>query len=314
MSMTPFSLSRSCVVLTAFVLVSASALAANVPPPIPKVPAQEKKHPHSIALWPGGAPGSEAKKDQKEIVNWRQEPDIVFPVTCNIHNPSVTPYLPSRRNATGTVVIIAPGGAHRFLTTDREGYDVGEWLSGRGIAGFVLKYRLARDDAGGSTYKVDVEALADMQRAVRLVRNRAKEWNINPGAIGVLGFSAGGEVAALAGMRYDNGNEGAADPADRVSCRPDFQVLVYPGGLRNVNPTRESPPAFLACAYDDRPEISEGLANTWLKFKQVGVPAELHIYAKGGHGFGVRNRPLAVSSWPSRLQQWMADLGFLKRQ
>jgi len=115
-------------------------------------------------------------------------------------------------------------------------------------------------------------------------------------------------------MRYDNGIAGAADPVDRMNCRPDFQVLIYPGGLRNLNPTKDSPPAFLACAYDDRPDIAEGLPDAYLKFRQVDVPTELHIYAKGGHGFGVRSRPFAVSSWPSRLQDWMADLGFLKRQ
>jgi len=164
----------SRLLFASLLLVPAAALAADTPPPIPKKPAQEKRHPPSILLWPDGAPGSEARKDQKEVVNWRQEPDIVFPVTSNIHHPSITPYLPSKRNATGAAIIIAPGGAHRFLTTDREGYDMGEWLRERGIAGFVLKYRLARDAAGGSTYKVDVEALADMQRAIRLVRSHAK--------------------------------------------------------------------------------------------------------------------------------------------
>ncbi len=229
-----------------------------------------------------------------------------------IHMPSITPYLPPKDKATGAAVIIAPGGAHRYLAIDHEGYNVAQWLSERGIAGFVLKYRLARET--NSTYKVEVEALADTQRAIRVVRSRAIEWGIDPARVGVMGFSAGGECAALASMRFDPGLADASDPIDHQPSRPDFQALIYPGSSRNIIVTKDSPPAFLACSYNDRPDISEGLANLYLNFKKVGVPAELHIYAGGGHGFGLRptNRS-AIGGWPARFEEWLADRGFLRK-
>ena len=266
--------------------------------------------PAEIHLWPKGAHGFESRAEEKEVVTIRTEPGISFPIVANIHNPSLTPYLPPAGAMPRAAVIIAPGGAHRFLTMGREGYDVGKWLSERGVAGFVLKYRLARET--NSVYKIEVHALQDAQRAIRLIRFHAKEWNINPDAVGILGFSAGGEVAALAGMKFDDGLADAADPVDRMSSRPNFEALIYPGSSRSIVVTNNSPPAFLACASDDRPDISNGLAEAYLKFKQAGVPVELHIYTKGGHGFGIRDRPLAVSTWQFRFYDWLTDLGFAK--
>src|SRR6266446_1738908 len=253
--------------LTALVLLLAAAAFAGVP--------------NAIPLWPDGAPGSEGKT-AKEVV----EVKIGERNVQGIHNPSLTPYLPSKDKATGAAVIVIPGGGHRFLAIDHEGYNVAQWLSERGIAAFVLKYRLARET--NSTYQVEVHALADTQRAIRLVRSRAQEWGVNPARVGVMGFSAGGELAALAAMRFDEGKAAASDPVERQGSKPDFQALIYPGNSKIIAPTKASPPAFLACAYDDRLDISEGLANVHLKFKQAGVPAELHIYSTGGHGFGVR--------------------------
>jgi endo-1,4-beta-xylanase len=295
--------------------VAAFRLAAQdpAPPPIPSTPAQESTHPMSISLWSGGAPGFEARKDEKEQVAWRQEPDIVFPVTFNIHNPSITPYVPTAERATGAAVIIAPGGGHMFLTMDREGYDVGQWFADHGVAAFVLKYRLAHDKVGTSVYRSNVEALADGQRALRLVRSRAAEWGVDPSRVGILGFSAGGEVAARAGTSYDSGKPDAVDPIERQSSRPDFMVLIYPGLPSDVKVDKNTPQAFLACAYDDRPTMSDGLANLYIALHKAGVNAELHIYNSGGHGFGVRPRPLAVSGWTSRLIEWMGDRGLLKR-
>jgi endo-1,4-beta-xylanase len=218
------------------------------------------------------------------------------------------PYLPAKEKATGVAVIVFPGGGHRNLAIGHEGYNVGEWLAEHGIAAFVVKYRLAREP--GSTYKIEVEALADAQRAIRLVRSRAKEWNVRTDAIGVMGFSAGGELASMMSIRMDGGIEGAADPVDRESAKPNFQALIYPGQSGKIQPTKDSPPAFLACGNLDRPDISEGLANVYLLFKKAGVPAELHIYAKVGHGFGIqpKNRPPA-SEWPVQFQQWVVNLG-----
>jgi endo-1,4-beta-xylanase len=293
-----------------------AAHAASTPPPIPATPAFEKKHPAPITLWPAGAPGVAAERRQEpEKVDWRQEPDLVFPVVSNIHAPSLTPYLPSGDKATGCAVIIAPGGGHMFLTTDREGYDLAEMLAQRGIAAFVLKYRLARDRSAAnnaSPYKVE-DAGADALRAVRLLRSRAAEWRLKPDRIGILGFSAGGEVALLAAAQHDGGKRGATDAIERVSSRPDFFAPIYPGGLQRTDLTWSkdaTPPAFLACTFDDR--MPEQLATLFTTLRKAGVNAELHIYNTGGHGFGVRERPLAVSSWPARFVDWLGDRGFLR--
>jgi acetyl esterase/lipase len=290
----------------------AATPSTTTPPPIPSTPAQEKSHPASVPLWSNGAPGFETRRNEPERVDWRQEPDIVFPVVCNIHQPSVTPYLPAKNTATGCAVIIAPGGGHMFLTTDREGYDFAEILARRGIVAFVLKYRLARDQAGKSPYKID-DAASDALRAVRLIRARAAEWNIRPDRVGIAGFSAGGEVALLAAARHDAGKSDAADVVDRQSSRPDFFAPIYPGGLQrtDLNFSKDAtPPVFLACAFDDR--MPEQLATLFTTLRRAGVNAELHIYNSGGHGFGVRERPVAISSWHVRFVEWLGDRGFLK--
>ena len=264
--------------------------------------------PKEIPLWPNGAPGSEGKS-RKEAV--RVTPDGEH-VISNVHNPSLTPYLPARDNSKTqrAAVIVIPGGGHRELWVDHEGHNLARWLSARGIAAFVLKYRLAREP--NSTYTVDDHALADTKRAIRLVRSRAQEWNIAPSRVGVIGFSAGGELAALSGMRFDAGNKDAPDPVERENSRPDFQALIYPGSSGRIVVTKDSPPAFLVCGYKDRPDISQGLAEVYLKFKAAGVPAELHIYASAGHGFGVREKNhQAFGTWPVRFQEWLADSGFL---
>jgi len=264
--------------------------------------------PKEVLLWPNGAPGSEGQAG-KEIVETGTNGERKV---WSIHHPSLTPYLPAVGKAPGAAVIIAPGGAHRFLCVDHEGYNVAQWLSDHGIAAFVLKNRLARET--NSTYKIDVEALADTQRAVRLVRSRASEWRINPRRIGVMGFSAGGELAALVSVRFDNGKEEAKDLVERQSCKPDFQALIYPGRSRDIQPVKDSPPAFLACGYKDRPDIAEGLAEVYLRFKQAGVPAELHIYSEAGHGFGLRaNMKGAVGGWAGRFEEWLGDRGLLKQ-
>lgn len=264
--------------------------------------------PKEIFLWPDGAPGSEGKIG-KEKVRIAETGDHVV---SSIHNPSITSYLPSSEKANGTAMIVAPGGGHRELWIDHEGYAPAQWLSERGIAVFVLKYRLAREE--NSTYSVEEHALADIQRAIRTVRHHAKEWRIDTAKVGVMGFSAGGELAALAAMRFDPGAPSAVDRIDRESSYPNFQILVYPGGSGKFEVTKKSPPLFMIGGYNDRADISEGLAQVYLKYKQAGVPAELHIYAKAGHGFGIRkSNQGAVVGWPQRLVEWLADEGFMKR-
>ena len=230
----------------------------------------------------------------------------------NIHSPSLTPYLPPKDKATGTAMLVIPGGGHRVLAITHEGYNVGEWLAEHGIAAFVLKHRLARET--NSTYKIEVEALADTQRAMRLIRSRAGEWGFDPAKVGAMGFSAGGELVNLVCARFDEGQADASDVIERQPCRPNFQALIYPGRSGDIQPTNGFPPVFLACSSTDRKDISEGLAEAYLRFKRAGVPAELHIYSTGGHGFGLRAKNTKpVGAWAVRMDEWMVDSGFVKR-
>ena len=264
--------------------------------------------PPVVLLWPNGAPGSQGKTAEESVRTTPQGEHVV----SSVHRPSVTVYLPSRDAATGAAVVIAPGGGHSELWMDHEGYNVAKWLGERGVAGLVLKYRLAREK--DSAYRIEGESLADIQRAVRLARSRAAEWGINPDRIGVMGFSAGGELAALAATRFDAGNQDAADPVDRFSSKPDFQALIYPAIPQDMKLSKDTPPAFLACGENDRQNISQGLPELYLALKKAGALAELHVYTGVGHGFGVRATTKGpVAAWPSRLLEWMDARGFLKR-
>lgn len=262
-----------------------------------------------LPLWPGGAPGSEAMAERKEVLTQPAKPGDSLKVS-NIHNPSLLLYLPPKEKATGAAMIIAPGGGHRFLSIDTEGTNVAEWLNGIGVAAFVLKYRLARE--ADSPYKVETHPFADVQRAIRIVRARAGEWNVNSAKIGVMGFSAGGEVAVMASTRYDTGQPGTSDPIERQSSKPDYQILIYPGiRAESVNVTKDTPPTFMLCADNDKgPSVA--IPTLYLALKKAGVPTELHIYNSGGHGFGYRptvTTPVIRSSWILRLQDWMSDVG-----
>jgi len=261
--------------------------------------------PQAILLWPNGAPGSEGRpsegKSPEETVRVNEYGEHIV---SGVHHPSITPYLPAREKSTGAAVIIAPGGGHKELWMDHEGYNVASWLSDHGVAAFILKYRLARET--GSTYTIEESALPDIRRAIRLVRSRASEWGLNPDDVGVMGFSAGGELAALASTRYDTGVSSAADPVERESSKPAFQALLYPAIPRDMTLSKETPPAFLACGEDDRQDIAQGLPELYLALKRAGVSAELHVYAGVGHGFGIRqNNGTAVSLWPQLFLEWL---------
>jgi endo-1,4-beta-xylanase len=264
--------------------------------------------PEAIALWPQGAPGAKANGGEMKVRTAERGERVL----SNVHHPTLTPYLPAADAATGCAVIIAPGGGHRELWSDHEGHNLARWLRDQGIAAFVLIYRLANEE--GSTYTVDEHALGDMQRAIRTVRARAEEWHVDPARVGVIGFSAGGEVAALAAMRGGPGSEEASDGIERESSRPDFQALVYPGRSNRFTVAKDAPPVFIVCGYEDRPDISRGMAEVYLKYKEAGVPAELHIYSNAGHGFGVREDDRgAHAGWPERFKEWLADRGMLKK-
>jgi endo-1,4-beta-xylanase len=294
-----------------FLLLAAPSALAQQPA---ERPAVEPEHPAPIALWPGGAPGSEAARDQKETVTARVFNDIQFIAVSNVHNPTITPYLPAPEKATGVAVVIAPGGAHRFLAVSHEGYFLAKWLAEQGVAAFVLKYRLENGSSpeSGVKYARGKESLADAQRAIRLVRSRAAAWHIKPEAVGIMGFSAGGEVAALAAMKHNDSLPNQGDPIDGHSTKPAFQALIYPGGADAIKPDENAPSAFLVCAYDDRANISAGIAEAYLRLHKAGVNAELHIFSSGGHGFGLRpDAPRTpVSAWPTRFVEWLAERGF----
>ncbi|HEY1628945.1 MAG TPA: alpha/beta hydrolase, partial [Tepidisphaeraceae bacterium] len=208
---------------------------------IPRM-AMAQAQPRVIHLWENGAPGFESRRDEPEIARdyWVR----------NIQNPSITVYLPAKENANGAAVLVVPGGGHRELVFNAEGRDPAIFLSNMGVAAFALKYRLAKEE--GSPYKVEVHARQDAYRAMRLIRSHATEWNIDPNRVGVLGFSAGGEVAALIAYDSGDGDPNASDPIDRLNGKPNFQMLVYPGGgfIPDVIPA-DAPPAFLLAADDD---------------------------------------------------------------
>ena len=266
--------------------------------------------PERIALWPNGAPGSEAHRGEAEVAKeyW----------VNNIHDPSVTVFRPDPAKANGTAVIIAPGGGHRLLVIDAEGNDTARYFNALGVTAFVLRYRLARQD--GSTYTIEGNAKGDTLRALRLVRSRAGEFGIDPNRIGLMGFSAGGELVSMVANAEPSvlaGNAGSGDPVDRFSARPDFQILVYPGplGIPAVIP-KTAPQAFMVAASDDEC-CSAPVLDLTLKFRASGIPNEVHLFARGGHAFnmgvGRTERP-GLKVWPSRLTDWLEDSGLLKRQ
>ncbi|HEY2018494.1 MAG TPA: alpha/beta hydrolase [Bryobacteraceae bacterium] len=269
------------------------------------------EHPE-VRLWSQGAPGSEGKT-AAEVDEAPNSSHGYLKVT-SVHNPSLTVYLPAREKATGAAMVIAPGGGHAFLNFDQEGTYVAEYLNSIGVAGFVLKYRLAREP--GSTYKVEEQALGDAQRAIRLIRSRAEEWHVNPARVGIMGFSAGGEVAALAATRFDAGKADAADAIDRLSSRPDFDALIYPGVRANTYTIpKDMPVTFMLCADNDRGP-SNALAGLYPMLKAAGIQTEVHVYATGGHGFGInpntKNPSPVATTWQLRLGDWLKDIGMLK--
>jgi len=302
-------------IFAAFLLLAWPLLVLGATQPPGDYPGTEPAHPPALPLWPNGAPGSEARKDEPEKVIQHIGQTYNHIDVSNIHNPSITPYLPPKDKASGVAVIIAPGGGHQFLAIDHEGYEIGQWLADHGIAGFVLKYRLERGSPG-ATYTAAKESLADAQRAIRTIRSRAAEWNINPAAVGIIGFSAGAKIATLAAFRPDPAHPESADPIEREGSLPDFQGLFYPDLSGLGTPDKSTPPAYLACAADDRPNISEGVATTYLLFHKAGVPVEMHIFGMDGHGFGlgVYKPDMPSAAWPASFVTWLGERGFIKKK
>jgi acetyl esterase/lipase len=265
-------------------------------------------------LWPDGAPGAKG--------------------TEAADKPSISVFLPPAGKATGAAVVICPGGGYAHLAFDYEGEDCARWLSQRGVAGFVLRYRLA------PRYQHPAPML-DVQRAIRTVRARGKEWGVEPNKIGVWGFSAGGHLASTAATHFDDGKPDAADPIDRVSCRPDVAILCYPvitfeppyahmGSRYNLvgkdadpklveslcndkQVTPKTPPTFLFHTSADTAVPPENSILFYLALRKAKVPAEMHIYEHGRHGAGLGTKDPVLSSWPSRLEDWLKGQNFIAK-
>ena len=270
-----------------------------------------------VYLWPGGAPGAKGQAEGDK--------------------PSLTIFLPEKGKTTSVGVVICPGGAYGHLATDHEGRQVGQWLNSLGIAGFMLQYR---HHGSGAGYGYPAP-LQDAQRAIRMVRSRAAQWSLDPQKIGILGFSAGGHLASSAATHFDESFYEPNDAIDQVSCRPDFAVLIYPvitmrepythrGSVQNLlgrNPdpalvaklsnetqvTPQTPPTFLVSTWEDTAVPCENSIQFYLALRKAKVPAELHIFDKGGHGLGLGRDGLAMSNWPMLCAEWFRARGLIEK-
>jgi acetyl esterase/lipase len=274
---------------------------------LPAIAGAEDK-PLVMELWPGKVPGDVPSGEEKLTGNKGSRN------LTNVSKPTITVYRPAKEKDTGVAVLIAPGGGYNVLAWDHEGEDVAGWLNGLGITGVLLKYRVPLPQ-GASRTEPSFAPHQDAQRAMSLVRSKAKEWGIDEKRIGMLGFSAGGHLTAMTSTNFDRRGYEPVDDADKVSCRPDFAVAVYPGGVANregtalspaIRVTKETPPTFLVHAGDDRVS-AENSVLLYLALRKAGVPAELHVYAVGGHGYGLRPSKNPVSGWPQRCAEWLRD-------
>jgi len=257
--------------------------------------------PQTIPLWPNGAPGFESRKDIPE--------EAASYWVKNINNPSLTVFLPPKEKANGAAVIICPGGGFSELVFGAEGVDPAKYFNNLGVTAFVLKYRLFRET--NSVYTIE-DPHADGLRAMRLVRSRASEWGLDTNRIGMVGFSAGGEVVSLTSFGQTDGLVNAPDPVDHADARPDFIAEIYPGGagIPDALP-KNAPPAFLLVADDDNHTAS--VLKLFELYRTAKIPVEVHVFTKGAHGFnlGQRSKLTTIKNWPQRLTDWMGDNNIL---
>lgn len=272
----------------------------------------------TLELWPNGAPGTNAARGPEMDITTAKDNLIAGrPVVRlgNVAKPTLTVYQP-KKNAMGTAIVVFPGGGYHILAMDLEGTEVCDWLSSIGVACVLVKYRVP--DSG--PLPKSTAALQDAQRAVGIVRAHAAEWEIDPKRIGVLGFSAGGHLSAAASTHFEKRLYERVDAADDASCRPDFAVIVYPGYLAiaeqnfaanaEIHVTEKTPTTFVVQAEDD-PVHVENATVYFLALKNAKVPAEMHIYADGGHGYGLRKTELPVTSWPKLVETWLHTIKVL---
>ena len=280
-----------------------------------------------IQIWPGDAPDVQPLSGPETVTTTKQGELVAgkpWTYVERVSRPTMTVYSPSGKN-TGAAVIVFPGGGYWILAIDLEGTEVCDWLTAKGITCVLLKYRVPgnRLEPRSGPYPKSPMALEDAQRTLGLVRFHAAEWHIDPHKIGVLGFSAGGHLAAAISTHFEKRLYAAVDAADKESCRPDFAVAIYPGHLslaRNsfaLNPdiatriTRATPPTFLLQNEDDNVDRVEDSLSYYAALKKAGVPVEMHLYAQGGHAFGLRRTKFAVTAWPQLVETWLGSIGML---
>lgn len=254
--------------------------------------------PQILELYPGGAPGAPANAGEEV---WEERGQgYVDRSVLNVHKPTIAVYRASAEMSLGTAVIVAPGGGYHHLAIDKEGHDVAKWLSSIGVTGIVLKYRLPKTEGGVYSMQTPLD---DMRQAMRLVRKHAKEWGVAGDKVGVMGFSAGGDLAVRASTQIPD------DEADVLA--PYFTILGYTAILEDLKVHAKTPPAFLVHAADDRVDPNYSV-RYFQALEKADIPAELHIYAEGGHGFGLLERGLPVSGWPLRLKDWLRRQGLIR--
>ena len=305
-----------------FVAVAVNGLKAQTPSWRPS-PGHEQ-----VTIWPGTPPdaeavasaGPETVKVSNGLIAGRPETGVY-----NVTLPTMTVYSPKGKN-TGVAVVVFPGGGYIGLAIDLEGTEVCDWLASRGITCVLLKYRVPdsgpawHDECQCNIHPKAPTALQDAQRTVGLVRFHAAEWNVDPRKIGVLGFSAGGHMVANISTHFDSRAYARLDAADKVSCRPDFAVAIYPGHLLE-NTTKEfelnpeipvsdkTPPTFLVQAEDDYVDGVRQSLVYYIALKNAGIPVEMHLYAHGGHAFGLRRTNLPITGWPQLVETWLGTIG-----
>jgi acetyl esterase/lipase len=276
--------------------------------------------PKPIPLWPGDAPGEKGDIGPEKDTSKPGEGLVAGkPIirTGNVSNPTITLFRPPPDKDTGAAVIVCPGGGYSILAYDLEGTEVCQWLNSAGVTGVLLKYRVPSRKG----LPKESAALQDVQRAIGLVRHRAAEWKIDPHKIGVLGFSAGGHLAASVSNRFAERTYPVVDKADKASCRPDAAFLIYPAYLTekedltkvaaDLPVTKETPPTFIVQTQDDGVKVENAYTYA-LALKNAKVPVEVHLFAKGGHGYGLRQTENAVTKWPALAGEWMKSMGWLK--
>jgi acetyl esterase/lipase len=301
---------------------------------IPSFAASSPATNEEIFLWPGVAPGSEGLNLSEIVKDESEDPKIQSRGITKIVKPSITVFMPEQKN--GIAALVVPGGGYTQNVFDKEGTDIAKWLNNMGITAFVLKSRLPGEGHADAKHV----PLQDSQRALRIIRSNAAQWGLNPQKVGVVGLSSGGHLASMIGTNYNKKVYVPVDPVDEESARPDFMVLAYPpvstnaripqNGLEktplsplakqelydeyptDLQITKDTPKTFIVTADDDPKVPSENAVRFYMGLKKVGIPAELHIFMNGGHGFAIRNAKGAVAAWPELCREWMIEIGLFK--